>query len=98
MWYFLQFNWGGLTFKAETVELAGNVGDEASSIPAKAKFVDEVGHHAVQGFIVSLHRLRSQHVLRQQAPHRLPLLALAGNTYCEKHMRTCWGHPGGGGV
>lgn len=69
-----------LTLQAEAVELAGDVGDEALGMSAKAKLGNEVTDHAVQGFIVSFDRLRSQHVLPQEASHRLPLLPLTGNT------------------
>lgn len=63
------------TFQAEAIELAGHVGDEASRASADAKLGDEVADHGVERLVVSLHSLGSQHVLPQEAPHRLPLLA-----------------------
>lgn len=53
---------------------------------AKAKFSNEVTDHAVQGFIVSLHRLRSQHMLPQETSHRLPLLTLTRNTHTARKL------------
>lgn len=66
------------TFEAEAVELAGDVGDVASGAPADAELGDEVADDAVEGLVVSLHGLGPQHVLPQEAPHRLPLLAFPG--------------------
>lgn len=75
-----------LTFKAEAIELAGDVGDEAFGVSAKAKFSNEVTDHAVQGFIVSFHSLRSQHVLPQETSDRLPLLPLTRNTHIQREL------------
>lgn len=68
------------TFQAEAVELAGDVGDEASGASADAKFGDEVADDGVEGLVISLHSLGSQHVLPQEAPHRLPLLTFPVDT------------------
>lgn len=68
-----------LTFQAEAIELAGDVGDEALRASAKAEFGDEVTDHTVEGLVIGFHGLRSQHVLPQEAPDGLPLLPLAGN-------------------
>lgn len=68
-----------LTLKAEAIELAGDVGDEALGASAEAEFGDQVVDHAVEGLVVSFHGLRSQHVLPQEAPDGLPLLPFAGN-------------------
>lgn len=67
-----------LTFQAEAIELAGDVGDEALRASAKAEFGDEVGDHAVEGLVIGFHGLGSQHVLPQEPPDGLPLLPLAG--------------------
>lgn len=67
------------TFQAKAVELAGNVRDEASGASADAKLGNEVADDGVEGLVVSLHSLGSQHVLPQEAPHRLPLLAFPGD-------------------
>lgn len=72
------------TFEAEAVELAGDVSDEASGASADAELGDEVADDAVEGLVVSLHGLGSQHVLPQETPHRLPLLAFPGG-----HAATC---------
>lgn len=80
-----------LTFEAEAIELAGDVGDEALGASAHVKFGDEVTDDATEGLVVSFHGLRSQHVLPQEAPHRLPLLALSGNTQqVEMKLNSGW--------
>lgn len=58
-----------LTFEAEAVELARDVGDEAAGSSVHAELVDEVADNAVEGLVVSLHGLGPQHVLPQEAPH-----------------------------
>lgn len=73
-----------LTLKAKAVELAGDVRDEALRASAKAKFGNQVTDHGVQGFIVGFDCFWPQHMLPQEAPHRLPLLPLTRNT--EKKM------------
>lgn len=82
MWYTLwQCNLHGhLTFKTKSIELAGDVSDEASGASTEAKLSNEVTDHAVQGFIVSFHSLRPQHVLPQEASHGLPFLSFTSNT------------------
>lgn len=80
-----------LTFEAEAIELAGDVGDEVLGASAHVKFGDEVTNNAVEGLVISFHSLRSQHVLPQEAPHWLPLLALPGNTQqVEMKQNSSW--------
>lgn len=80
-----------LTFEAEAIELAGDVGDKALGASAHVKFGNEVTDNAVEGLVISFHSLRSQHVLPQEAPHWLPLLALTGNTQqVEMKQNSSW--------
>lgn len=69
-----------LTLEAEAIELAGDVGDKALRMSAEAKFGNEITDDTVQGFIISFHCLRPQHVFPQETPHCLPLLPLTRHT------------------
>lgn len=69
-----------ITFKTKAIELAADIIDEAMRASAKVKFGNEITDHGVEGFIVSVDCFRSQHMLPQETPHRLPLLPLTRNT------------------